>query len=468
VKRIIAALAVVAAVAWPAAVFTGAGVAHADDYIYSPLAFSVEVAKGAGATPPPPPGFPNNMVLWTSILVHPGDIRRVTDQLAISMPGDHHEGSEVDMWIECFDQFQNPISTPDPTGSGTNYTSTDNAAFQWNASMLLIAPKPLPANAQQAVFTCGIFVGAVDSQTTVLPPTPGQTNGTWLEYSSLADPGNWQYWWAPPPPKANPNCNPKLRPVCCPTADKWLDGIENVTIATTENAGASNCVYLGGPNQVSLPIFQATWQASNDATVVDFAATGSNTVCYQYTGSCREIDDGPRGEDSQIRSWLEIRQLDQNNGPCGDPTVVYSTDTADGTADTVETLKVSGYQHHSPVYYHATVPVSQLCGGSRLFATSLVTELVGGDPIKFENKNLNMINLEREPTTPVPDVTGLSEEKATKAIVLSGLTVFSPTLCTPGPAASYGVVATQNSPGGIVEPVGSPVQLTLYCGLLHP
>jgi hypothetical protein len=45
-KRMIAAFAAVAAVAWPAAVFTCAGVAHADDYTYVPLAANRDSLPG--------------------------------------------------------------------------------------------------------------------------------------------------------------------------------------------------------------------------------------------------------------------------------------------------------------------------------------------------------------------------------------------------------------------------------------
>lgn len=97
---------------------------------------------------------------------------------------------------------------------------------------------------------------------------------------------------------------------------------------------------------------------------------------------------------------------------------------------------------------------------------SLYTKLEEGIPIKFESKNLNVINLERAPTTTVPNVTGLTEQQATAAIVAKGLYLDPSVLCGGGPPP-YGVVLTQNSPGGTVEPTGSPVQLTLSCGLLH-
>jgi hypothetical protein len=461
-KRIIAAFAAVAAVAWPAAVFTCAGVAHADDYTYVPLLASRDVFPGQSA-----------LVLWTPVLVKPGDMVRVTGQLAISMPGGHNY-PEVDYKVKCFDQYGHTIPGNPGFGSGTNYMG-DNDAFQWNASILLVAPTSLPADDNnvsplQAFFYCGIKVTHVDYQTTVLAPTPGQTtHGTLLEVSSSPDPGAQQWWWYPPPGSS---------PDICPTNDKYVDG--TTTIATDANAGPSKCVYLGGRNPNSLSIFENSgpfsrscrspdtptfgcWTASNDATVVDFAATGQNTVCFAYSGSCREIDEVP-GDYSYITSWLKIQQLDQNSNPCGAATLVYSEDTVKGDAetDTKETLTVSRYQHHLPVYYHATVPVSQLCGGSRTFATSLYTQLVGGIPIKFENKSLNVINLERAPTTTVPDVIGLTEQQATAAVVAAGLYTGAPDNVTS--TAPPGTVLAQNSPGGTVEPVGSQVRITVSYG----
>lgn len=454
-KRIIAAFAVVAAAAWPAAVFTGVGVAHAD-YIYVPLLASTKVS----------PDSPNTMVLSTPVLVNPGDMLRVTGQLAVSEPGGHNY-PEMDFAVTCLDQRGRTIPQPNGKqsfGSGTNYMG-DNDAFQWNASMLLVAPNPLPADANggapppQAFFTCGIQV-SFDYQTTVLPPTPGQTtHGTWLEVSSYPQTQGAQQWWWFPPPGDDPDI--------CPTADKYVGGVEGGPIATDANAGPSKCVYLGGPNPNSISIFQNTfqntWSASDDATVVDFAATGQNTVCFQTTGSCREIDDGP-GDYSQITSWLAIQQQYPDGFPCGPSTVVYSEDTVKGDAetDTKETLAVSRYQHHSPVYYHATVPVSQLCGGSRKFDMSLYTQVGEGIPIKFENKNLNVINLERAPTTTVPQVTGLTEQQATAAIVAAGLYTGAPDNVTS--TAPPGTVLAQNSPGGTVEPVGSQVQITVSYG----
>jgi hypothetical protein len=433
-KRIIAAFAAVAAVTWPAAVFTYAGVARADDYAYVPLLASRAVFKGETA-----------LVLSAPVSVKPGDMVRVSGQLAISIPGGHKD-PEVDNAVTCFDQYGHTIPGNPAFGSGTNYMG-DNDAFLWNASILLVAPKPLPADHNgvsplQAFFTCGIMVSAVDYQTTVLAPTPGQTtHGTWLEVSSSPDPGAQQWWWYPPPGSSSD---------ICPTNDK-------------ASTGPSKCVYLGGPNANSLSIFQNSWTASKDATVVDFVASGQNTVCFLGTGSCREIDDGP-GDYSHIMSWLNIQQLDQNSNPCGAATLVYSEDTVKGDAetDTEETLSVSRYQHHLPVYYHATVPVSQLCGGSRTFATSLYTQLASGIPIKFENKNLNVINLERAPTTTVPPVVGLTAQQATAAIVAARLYTGAPDNVTS--TAPPGTVLSQNSPGGTVEPVGSQVQITVSLG----
>jgi hypothetical protein len=379
---------------------------------------------------------------------------RITGQLAISVPGGHKD-PEVDYKVVCFDQYGHAIPGNPGFGSGTNYMGH---TYQWNASILLFAPNPRQAHYEavsplQVAYYCGVMVTEVDDPTTVLAPTPGQTiHGTWLKVSSTPDPDAQEWWWYPPPGSL---------PTICPTSDKYVGATK--TVATDANPGPSKCVYLGGPNPNSLTIFQNTWTASNDTTVVDFAATGSNTVCFQYTGSCRESNDGG-GDHSNITSWLQVQQLDQNTKPCGAPAVVYSEDTIKGDAetDTAKTLNASKDQHHIPVYYHATVPVSQLCGGSRTFATSLSTQLAGGDPIKFENKNLNVINLERAPTTTVPNVIGLTAQLAAAAIVAARLYMGAPDNVTS--TDPPGTVLAQNSPGGTVEPVGSQVQITVSLG----
>jgi hypothetical protein len=470
-KRIIAAFAAAAAAAWPTAVFAGAGVAHADDYTYYPLKADYVGSPCNGecdffplSTGPFPMNGPFQM--------NQGDVRLVTDQLAISMPdGPGHHYPEVGQGINCYDANLNNLTQG--AGSGTDYRG-DNTAFQWNASALLVAPS-------DGEYYCVISVYVNPGQylgfdATVLSATPGQTtHGTWLEVTPFSVPGAQQWSWSPPPPPANPNCKPTLSPLCCPEGDRFVqDGTG--TIATNQNAGATQCVYLGGPNPNSKTILQYTWPdmnntaavyASTYATVVDFSVTGQNTVCFQYTGNCRQDDDGS-GDSSKITSSLSIQQQYPDGSPCGAATVVYSEDTAKGDAetDTAQTQTFDKHEGHLPVYYHATVPVSQLCNGSRNFATSLFTQLAGGDPIKFEDKNLIVVPMEEAQTTTVPtNVVGLKQDDATAAIVAAKLNPVAPendnyVLST----APQGTVLGTNSPGGTVEPVGSPVQLTVSTG----
>jgi beta-lactam-binding protein with PASTA domain len=59
----------------------------------------------------------------------------------------------------------------------------------------------------------------------------------------------------------------------------------------------------------------------------------------------------------------------------------------------------------------------------------------------------------------VPSVIGLTEQQASAAIVAAGLYMAAPAYVTA--IAPPGTVLAQNSPGGTIEPTGSPVQITV-------
>lgn len=67
------------------------------------------------------------------------------------------------------------------------------------------------------------------------------------------------------------------------------------------------------------------------------------------------------------------------------------------------------------------------------------------------------MRLRAAPTTTVPDVIGLTEQQASAAIVAAGLTA-SPQINLKSPPDT---VTAQNAPAGTVEPMGSPVQITV-------
>jgi beta-lactam-binding protein with PASTA domain len=73
-----------------------------------------------------------------------------------------------------------------------------------------------------------------------------------------------------------------------------------------------------------------------------------------------------------------------------------------------------------------------------------------------------VLNSVRATTTTVPDVTGLTEVQADHAIQAAGLTAIATYVNAPG---LPGTVLNQNSPGGTIEPAGSPVQVTVTRGV---
>jgi hypothetical protein len=113
-------------------------------------------------------------VLWVGDWLKPGEIRRVTDQLAIRIPGGKE--AEVNNRIRCFDE---DLVIEPGASSGTNYPA-GGQDYQWNGSTLLVAPNPLPPNDNgvsppQAFFNCQILVytskgGDTGYQMLVLPP----------------------------------------------------------------------------------------------------------------------------------------------------------------------------------------------------------------------------------------------------------------------------------------------------------
>jgi PASTA domain len=125
-----------------------------------------------------------------------------------------------------------------------------------------------------------------------------------------------------------------------------------------------------------------------------------------------------------------------------------------------EQFGMSKERHHLNLYWHVSAPVSQLCNGSRKFSADLYMQYVNGNPI--EGVNINVINSATAATTTVPKVIGLTEQQASAAIVAAGLYMAAPTQVTA--TAPPGTVLAQNSPGGTIEPAGSPVQITVSLG----
>jgi PASTA domain len=394
-------------------------------------------------------------VLWTVFTLKKGESRRVTDQLEVRIPSGH--GSQVGNSIDCYPDYQpgSPIAT---AGSGTNVGSgvNDSGPYQWNASLLLVAPAT-------GNYTCQLVTYAVDNDPSyvmeVLAPAPGQTTyGTWLEVSSgnEADAGTWSY------------------------------GIEggDFGIGCPPDDSTGTCPYIGGSGRPSAWDVSGDdcwqpgptpfcWQADPDATTFDAVATFQITDCHLnglsgvagHSSSCPASvsGDGIFGMGgAEGDTWLDVDQLYPDGSVCH-VNRAYSEEFTGGQVQLSESYYDSDAQHHLPLYYDLSAPVSQLCGGSRRFVVDVHIGWTAGNPVKLDGGNINVIDSGYARTTVVPDVIGRTQAQADDAIEANGLTTWPPPDWVTS-TAPVGTVLAENSPAGTIEPSGSPVQLTLSLG----
>jgi hypothetical protein len=367
-------------------------------------------------------------VLSATFTMNPGEVRRVTDQLDVRIPAGHNP--ELNNLVSCYDQTGHQIES---NSSGTNYTAGGNA-YQWNVSMLITAPAKNPTENYLCLISTYASGRDTGYRMSVLAPTPGETTyGTWLEVSAANQPGAQEWWFN--------NCD------------------------SSDSTGT--CSYIGGAshlgNPTAIDVFSPAdvWTAGDDATTIDGAATFQITSCYTGTQSCRTGEHGSGAGYSIGGSYLTIDQLYPDGSVC-QVNRAYSEQTIGGALFLTESYDISNAQHHWPLYYHLSAPVSQLCRGSRQFAIDLHIWWTGGNPVKIDGGSVNVLNSVRATTTTVPDVIGLTQVQADRAIRAAGLTAAAPAYVTA--TAPPGTVLSQNSPGGTIEPAGSTVQLTISRG----
>jgi hypothetical protein len=366
--------------------------------------------------------------------MRPGETHRVIDQLDVRIPSG--AGTEVDNKIICKDQSgneANQVSSGTNVGAGVNGSN----AYQWNVSMLI-------TNATQTgeIYSCQIVTYARSSDTgamDVLPPAPGQTTyGTWLKFSSDNEAGA-QEW-----PFFTPSCPPD------------------------DSTGI--CQYIGGSGRSSAANLVALdWRAGYDATTFDAVATFQITDCWagwfgHGSSSCAPNDrgDGIFGiSASEGETWLEADQLYPDGSVC-QVNQAYSEDTTLGQVQPSESYIDTDNQHHLPLYYDLSAPVSPLCGGSRLFRLDLHIGWTAGNPVKLDGGNINVINSVRGWTSFVPDVIGRTQAQADAAIEAAGLYAPAPDWVTS--TAPPGTVLAEYPAAGTSELEGWPVQLTVSLG----
>jgi hypothetical protein len=440
-----------------AALLLGAGSATAG-YAAPSAAAAPAVGQGPGTSAftyvPLPANTPvkahkddeDESVLQTlPFMMQPGSVLRVTDQLEVSIPSG--DGSQTDNKIICYGQYVKSgmvitneigeVSSGTNVGAGVNYS----LPYQWNVSMLI---KPLPLDSMAGYF-CQIVTYDGDSDTgggmDVLAPAPRETAyGTWLEVSSVSG-EQWSFFT---PPQEWPSSPPS-----CPPDDS-----------------TGTCVYIGGSGRSSAKELVGGWRAADDATTFDAVATFQITDCnaglFKHTSSCPASDsgDGTGMGYAEGETWLEADQLYPDGSVC-QVNRAYSEESTFGNVGVSESYYDSDHQHHLPLYYELSAPVSPLCGGSRLFRLDLHIGWTAGNPVKLDGGNINVINGYAK-TTIVPDVTGLTQAQADTAIEAAGL--YAPAPDWVASTAPPGTVLAQYPPAGTSELEDSPVQLTLSAG----
>ena len=383
-------------------------------------------------------------VLTVPIRLQAGQSRRISDQLTVTVP----RAAVVQNIVECVDPLSgNPVTIagrPEAHSSGTNY-SPSMGQLSMHASFLFTAPVTGTFFCQiRAQTDAGKDLGF--HMTVVAAPRPG---GTWLEIDNFTDAA--PLWWQ---------------------------------INTCDSTGSDpNCIFLGRPDGapdhpttailhgwppsvLDTPFLHMSdlWSAPPGATEADAVGHMQITSCYFDTASCPEREQGaPENgpfDAAVFRTHLDFIQLDQH----------FATCNVTSTPDTQYTI-TNAVHHFLVDYGPLTVPVSQTCGGSRVFALHIVVSWHAGNTVKIDAgsfigfrsaTNANVIVRSTRPTTTVPRVIGVDQGSVAGHLAGSGLTMGTVTRVA-NPVAAGHVIA-QNSPPGTIEPAGSPVDLTISLG----
>jgi hypothetical protein len=416
VVALFAAMAFISAGQASASLVSGVSIAE-----HFPLQSNVDVPPGVRVDKPPGDGFVHHV----SFILENGQSRRVSDQLTVTLNGSNR-WVEVDNNIECFDPEQpnQPLQT---VGVGTNHPASGSGSLSMRASLIFTAP-------HTGTFDCWIQAVTSDGTNTKYHMTAladtSPLEGTWLELDNFTnDPPS--FWHAPD----------------CPSDDK--DG---------------RCIYLRrvSPTPPTAVLYEdgPTWTATPDAVTADLEAHMQITSCYCGTGSCPPkhwgdcFDANPT---AVFRTHIDIIQLDPSEQPCQ----VTSTDDLQ--------YAISNDVHHFLVDYGrwptGLISISAACGGSRTFKLRGVVTSISGNPVKIDDgvaTNASVIVRSTAPTTTVPPVIGTDEGSVAGHLAAAGLTVGAVTRVV-NPVRP-GTVIGQNSPAGTVEPVRSPVNLTVSLG----
>jgi hypothetical protein len=400
--------AVASALAGPAAPASAAN----STFFFTPLQAPVNVPATVSDAP-------MTTILSVQLTMQAGQKRRVQDQLDVTISSG--EGAEVRNRIFCF----GPNGFEESVANGANHRGSGAGMVRQRNALLLVAPVA-------GTYTCElrVFTGDGDRfgfHITALPSNNPFTNGTWL-HASAAGEVNAQW----------------MRHHVCDS-----------------QGTARSCVYIGSPGDaLSYGVFVDGVQdpnphlftARDDSATLEVVGNYQVTSCTRNTRSCRPEKRGGGGDSATFFAHMQFNQLNPDGSIC-------RLHFSDGPARAEVLLNDV---HHLPLHFHATVPVSPNCNGSRMFRPEIRFSYVDGHPIKLDGGEVVVLDsVQAATTTTVPNVLGAGEAQASTTILNAGLVPRVIRELNPAPS---GTVFRQNSPGGTVEPTGSIVDLHVSQG----
>jgi hypothetical protein len=386
---------------------------------YQPLASDTSFGPGEG----------DKVLVETSLSLQAGEKRRVVGRLEVT--SSRTPGGWLPAAVWCLDSTGHQSGATAWTGTnhqGARGPYTPPGHLVMYPSLLFTAPSA-------GTYTCQLVAETDDPDkdyriTAVKAGSDPALGGTWLQVSSSNEPG--ARWWQ------NPDCNSTGTLETC----SYVDGSTELRIF--DNDGT---------------LFEP-WSAADNATTASVSATVELTTCDHGT-SCPANHRGDSGG-SKVSTHLEFDQYRPGVGSCQEnrtPEMTYL---------------ISNAAHHDSIHYQLdNVPISATCWGTRFFALIIFMKRVSGNPVKIDGTSIieglvegwtdpYAFNSAFETPVPVPDVRGSSESAARQAIAAAGLAVGDVSRAVN--SAPVGTVISQNSPGGTVEPVHSPVDLVVSRG----
>jgi hypothetical protein len=438
------ALAAIASVVAGPAAPASASVTFTASYIYLPLNLPVTVT----------PGNAYQTIPAGTFFLQAGESRRVNEQLDVSINAGN--GAEIDNEIFCAQSDANGVLGPElnRASAGTNNERVAGQHLVWQLSMLIQVLAP-------TYVTCGIQLqtstGHADQDNYAMTVWPVETtdafNGTWMQVSSQNQVGPQEMDYST---FHGGNCTPADNP----------SGPGDAPCQYVGGVGYVNGIPVSGP--INPPVadilnhpVEDRWTAASDAFNVDAVGTLQLTSCPYSSSSCRPAEWGYTSA-ANATSYLELDQLNPDGSVC-QVNRAYGWSLGQATNN----FTITNDAHHEPISYDLTAPVSANCGGSRVFQLDLRVQWLGGNAIKIDGGNVNVINSVRGTTGPsmttVPGVVRDTEAQADDAIAAAQLSVEPTYVVSTRPAGS---VLSQNPAVGTIVQTGSPVQIVVSLG--HP